>query len=144
MKKKIAALGAIILAVIAVYIFYQDSLPPRTPHKVARLISGLSIPDDSRVIEFKDQWNDLNGNGFSFIVIQLDDKSFNKIYQEARESDYKALPITEGVYGPLKDISKKKVAGIYKVNFDDEATKSFNAAMLSNDDRRILVYFSVN
>jgi hypothetical protein len=145
MKNKIpAVVGIIILALLGIYIIYQDNLPPRTPQKVARLISGLSIPNSSRVVEFQDQWNNFNGNGFSFIVLQLDDQSFTKLYQESKDKGYKILPIIEKIYGPLKDISEKKTEGVYKVVIDDEAGMSFNGTMLSSDDKRVIVYFSVN
>lgn len=133
-----------IIVLTTIYVLFRDSLPPRTPLKVARLISGLSIPGDVKVIEFKDQWNDFNGNGFSLIVLRLDDKSFDKIYREAKSIDYRELPINENIYGPLKNISENTKKGIYKVQIDDESSMSFEATLLSEDDNNIIVYFTVN
>lgn len=129
---------------ILVYITYRDNLPPRTPKKVARLISGLSVPIGSSVIEFQDQWNDFNGNGYSFISIQLSDKSFDELYNEAQDEGYRKLPITENIYGPLKAVSDTTKLGIYKVVIHDEESMSFDGAILSVDDKRLVVYFSVN
>jgi hypothetical protein len=145
MKNKISLIGLLVIAIMVIlYIINKDSLPPRTPHKVARLISGLSIPDDSKVLEFKDQWSNFNGNGYSYIVIRLDNNSFEKIYKEANEGDYRNLPIVEDIYGPLKTVSDKQTVGVYKVSIDDESTMSFQGTVLSENDKSVMVYFSVN
>lgn len=145
MKKTILTIvGSLVILLAIIYIIYKDSLPPRTGHKVARLISGLSIPADAKIVDFKDQWNEFNGNGFSFVVLSLDEESFNKIYQEAKSSHYKPLPITEEIYGPLKEISENKKKGIYKVQMHNKESMSFQAAVLTDDDNHLMVYFAVN
>src|SRR5258708_38297676 len=141
MKKTAMVAGVLILTLIGVYKFYEDSLPPRTPQKVARLISGLSIPYDSKVVEFKERWNDFNGNGYAYIVLSLTKEAFNRIYQEGEENEYKELPITENIYGPLSEISEVKNSGIYRVKIDDEATMSFKGTVLSKSSNKVFVYF---
>jgi hypothetical protein len=145
MRRRIFIILAILaIAIVTIYITFKDSLPPRTPQKVSRLISGLSIPRDAKVVEFKDQWNDFNGNGFAFIVLSLEEESFNKIYQEAKSLHFKTLPIKENIFGPLNDFSEKKTNGIYKIQIDNEASMSFSGTVLSTDDNSVIVYVAVN
>lgn len=144
MRTTIIALGSILLALAVIYFVFRDNLPPRTPHKVARLVSHLSIPNNAVIIEFQDQWNEFNGDGFSFIVLQLSDEAFRGLYQEAKDKGYKKLPVIEDIYGPLKEMSEETTEGIYIVNIDEEAGMSFEAAMLSQDDKRVMIYIASN
>jgi hypothetical protein len=143
--KKIIILGLLAITIITIlYVLLIDSLPPRTPQKVARLISGLSIPHNAKVLEFKDEWNDFNGNGFSFVILSLNEDSFNKIYHEAISLQFKSLPIKEAIYGPLNNLCGRKTDGIYKIQIDSRAGTSFSGTILCKDEYKIAVYVAVN
>lgn len=144
MRAKLLGLSVIVIVLLTIYIVNIDRLPPRTPFKVARLVSGLPVPNNVDVLEFKEEWVDFNGNGFSFIVLSLDRDEFNRLYEKSLDEGYKDLPITESIYGPLKDISLRKNKGRYKVVIENSETMSFKATMLSPDDNTIIVYIAIN
>lgn len=144
MKKGSVILAICATALVGVYAIYSDSLPPRTPGKVARLVSGLSIPRDAKVLEFKDQWNEFNGNGFSLIVLGLEEREFSKVYQDAKLLHFKTMPIKENIYGPLKDISESGIVGLYNIKIDNEASMSFSGTVLNEVNKTIIVYVAVN
>lgn len=144
MKKRIILITICAIALVGIYAIFRDSLPPRTPTKVARLVSGLSIPRDASVLEFKDQWNDFNGNGFSLVILGLEAEEFDKIYQQAQSLHYKKLPIEENIYGPLKDMSEKGVVGLYNIQIDHEGSMSFSGTALNQGDKTVTVYVAVN
>lgn len=145
MRNKISIILVIFTAtLVIVYFMFNDNLPPRTPHKVARLISGLPIPYDSKVIEFEDQWNDFNGNGFSYIILSIEDQYFAEIYDKAKLNAFKALPIKETIYGPLKELSDSGSKGIYKIQIENQASMSFSGAILRSDNKTVVIYLAVN
>jgi hypothetical protein len=145
MNKRILIIVSLIaIAFMTSYVIWMDNLPPRTPQKVARIVSGLSIPRDAKIMEFKDEWNKFNGNGFSFITLHLDDESFNKIYQESKSLHFDQLPLNDSIYGPLKDFANSKVSGFYKIEIDDKISMSFSGTVLCKDDKTVAVYVAVN
>ncbi|PZX56804.1 hypothetical protein [Algoriphagus chordae] len=134
----------LVIALLITYMVYIDNLPPRTPQKVARIISGLSIPRDAEILEFKDEWNNFNGDGFSFIVLQLDNESFKEVYQESKSLQFDHLPLSDSIHGPLKDFSNKNKVGLYKVEIDNRKSMSFSGTLLSEKNNTIAVYIEIN
>jgi len=55
MKKILIALSSIILVIAVVFVYLFIDIFPRTPQKIASVISGLSIPKKSEVINFNDE-----------------------------------------------------------------------------------------
>jgi hypothetical protein len=123
---------------------FSNNLPPRTPQKVARLVSGLSIPRGAKVIEYNEQWNDFNGNGYSLIVLKIEEKSFEKIFQEAKLLNFKMLPITEDIYEPFNELANEIRNGVYKIDIDKEGSMSFSGTIINYDNYSIIVYVDVN
>jgi hypothetical protein len=74
----------------------------------------------------------------------LNEESFGGLYREAEDKGYKKLPVGENIYGPFKEISDKTTEGVYKVDIDEESGMSFEAAMLSTIDKRLIIYISVS
>ena len=134
----------VVIALLITYMLCVDNLPPRTPQKVARIISGLSIPRDAEILEFKDEWNNFNGDGFSFIVLQLDDESFKEVYQESKSLQFDHLPLSDSIHGPLKDFWNKNKVGLYKVEIDNRKSMSFSGTLLSEKNNTIAVYIEIN
>ena len=143
-KKTVLVTGLLLLVVATVYVRYKDSLPPRSPHKVARVLSGLAIPGSARVVAFEEEWNEFNGDGFCFVVLRLDDHLFETVYQEAKAKGYAELSLKAPVYGPLQAIPDSKTVGIYQLTTEDQDPTSFTGAVLSRADRLVSVYIAVN
>jgi len=141
--KIVVIICLIVVVVGSIYLMFQDHLPPRTPQKIARLLSQLPINRSANVKIFEDQWSEFNGNGASYIVLELDKNNFENVNQAARELGYRPLPIAENIYGPLKDYMIDK-QGVYRVLIDDEESMSFTGVVLSETDHSVAVYFAVN
>ncbi|REG74751.1 hypothetical protein [Algoriphagus antarcticus] len=145
MKKRIIITISLVgLALMISYVIWIDNLPPRTPQKVARIVSGLSIPRDAEILEFKDEWNNFNGDGFSLIILHLDNESFNNIYQESKLLQFDQLPLNDSIYGPLKDFANREVNGFYKIIIHDKNSMSFSGTVLSEKSNTVAVYIAVN
>lgn len=144
MKKYVIIFFGILIVVLAMYIFFYDSLPPRTPQKVARLISGLDVPRDARVVKYEEQWNDFNGNGYSLIILSLEKETFNKIYSRAKSLNFEELPIKEILYGPINSILPEKSGGVYEIQFSNKENMSYSISLLSKADNTLLIYVAFN
>ncbi|WP_144607604.1 hypothetical protein [Algoriphagus algorifonticola] len=144
MKKYNIIFFGILIVVLAMYIFFYDSLPPRTPKKVARLISGLDVPSDSRVVKYEEQWNDFNGNGYSLIILSLEKEPFNKIYNRAKSLNFQELPIKEVLYGPINSLLPEKSDGVYEIQFSDKENMSYSISLLNKADNTLLIYVASN
>lgn len=89
---RIAYLLLLLLIVGAIgYVLFSDHLPPRTPIKVARLISDLPIPKNSRVVEFDEYWISPNGDGEAFIVIELAPHEASRLAAQAQSQGYRPI-----------------------------------------------------
>jgi len=58
----------IILVLISLF---SCSNEERTPQSITKALIGLEIKKDINVIEFKDQWGSMTGDGMSFIVYKI-------------------------------------------------------------------------
>src|SRR5690606_15372076 len=94
MKKSyhITLLGLLLLCIA--YITWTDSLLPRTPLKVARLISGLEISNEVKFKMLRDEWSP-NGDGVTHIRATLTDKELSDFINQSIQKSYKSLPIKE-------------------------------------------------
>jgi hypothetical protein len=72
-----------------------DQLPPRTPVKAARVLSGLSIPYFSKTELFDDQ--SMGGDASTVIRIKPDSAAFDALLREAKTKGYRLLPAPAGL-----------------------------------------------
>ncbi len=137
----LSLLGGILL--ISGYLFFQDSLPPRTPHKIARIISGLNIQNNTKVSCFKD---DLRGgfgvvpSGDLLIIFTLQDKQLKKLKKECEQKKYQNLPVKNFVYTP--DFVKGVGDGLYWLNKSSSDPLDFSLVVLSVTRKKLYIYLS--
>jgi hypothetical protein len=81
----------IALIIAAAYIFIGDYLPPRTATKAARILTGLSVPSNSKVLSHTELWGNLNGDGLTFVHLQLTEDQMRKLVADAPLRDYATL-----------------------------------------------------
>lgn len=74
----------IVVLLLTSYVFYSDSLPLRTPNKVARLVSGLKMPEG---IKFEMVQDDLalKGDGTTHVKAKLTNKQLSELVRQATE-----------------------------------------------------------
>ena len=77
--------------------FVGDGAATRTPQEVARGISGLEVPEGSRVVHFEERWNDFNGDGHAHVEIALTPDELRALAAEARREGWVALPVPDRI-----------------------------------------------
>ena len=76
-------LVALLILFAVLYVVFWDYLPPRTPYKAAKSISGIKLPVGMDVILFEEEWS-FSGDGYALIVFKLNAKQLQKIGQELK------------------------------------------------------------
>lgn len=140
MKKRYRVLIFIGVLLLIGYIFYPDSLPPRTPIKVARLVSGLKIPEGIKFEMLQDDWA-LNGDGTTHVKAKLTDKQLSEFVRQATEQKYNALPVQEKsseLFIPegIADMEN----GYYKLEIDESDPRDYTLSIIDSDKKEMTVY----
>ncbi|MFC6998460.1 hypothetical protein [Rufibacter roseus] len=142
MKKRYYLLLLGLLLLCIAYITYSDSLPPRTPLKIARLISGLEI---SNGVEFKmlqDEWSP-NGDGIAHIKATLTDKELNDYSKQSTLRGYKRLPIKESSPNLiLPDGVNDRMNGYYLLNQDKEDPRDYTFTIIDSQKKEMIVFIN--
>ena len=141
-KYKIGLAG-VLLALIAIYFYNEDSLPPRTPRKIARLVSGLDISRGINLDKAVDLWTP-NGDGEVLIRGILTDQEMKDLVKDAKTKDYKSLPIQEnsGLIVVSDELLKGR-RGFFKFETDKSDSRSFKLTILDTDKNELITYLSV-
>ena len=84
--------------------FDKNNLPPKTPLKISRHITGLNIPDDVNFDFFNRSENDFNGNYVDEIVIGLSVEQSATLQNEWQEKGYGNEPVPK--IDPVYDTGK--------------------------------------
>jgi len=81
----------------------------RSPHALARQVSGLNIPFDATVLSFKDDASGLIGEElFARVELEVSESSFASLVSQAQRSGYRPVVATESQ--PLDLVSEFGVA----------------------------------
>ena len=122
------------------YIFYPDSLPPRTPKKVARLVSGLKIPEGIKFKMLQDDWA-FNGDGTTHVKAKLTDKQLTELVRQATEQKYSALPVLEesSELSIPEDFSDME-NGYYNLEMDESDPRDYTLSIIDSDKKEMTVY----
>jgi hypothetical protein len=143
-RKVVFTIGlAVVLFVVVGYFILRDSLPPRTPHKIARTLSTLQINDNFKVEKFKDN---LKGGGSAvpsgdlFIEFKLSEEQFLELKQQVQDAKYQQLPVKNFIYTP--DFATNLEEGFYMLDESSPDPLEFKLIVLSEKDRRLYVYLS--
>jgi hypothetical protein len=154
MKKMILIIGALVVIVFLLF-KYNDHLPPRTPLKIARIQSGLDIPKDIQIIDFKEEYS-FSGEGFIYVLLKLDDKDLDYVTKECIKNKYSKLTIDNLVTDKLihsdtkeygytvydKDITSIK-EGYYKLNAIDLNKRDFTITVIDEQKKELIIYISI-
>ncbi|KAA9332742.1 hypothetical protein [Adhaeribacter soli] len=140
MKKKYKALIFIGVLLLIVYLIFPNSFPPRTPLKVARLVSGLKIPGDIRFKMLQDDWA-FNGDGTTHVKAKLTDEQLNEILQQATDKNYKVLPVLEkyseiSIPEGIADMEN----GYYQLDIDKDDPRDYTLTIIDSDKKEMIVY----
>lgn len=152
----ILIIGVLILVTIIFVIFkYNDYLPPRTPLKIARIQSGLNLPKDLQIIDFKEEYS-FNGEGFIYILLKFDNKTLESVIKECIKEKYSKLTIDNLVAEELIHFDTKKYGytiydkditlikeGYYKLNAIDLDNGDFTITVIDEQKKELMIYVSI-
>jgi hypothetical protein len=133
MRRKIVVVVVSVAVVGALYFFNADHLPPRTPVKVARVVSGLAIPSSARVLAYESEWQSFNGDGFTQVKLKLTPGEFARLAREAPRAGYKSLPATPAADARVYSHTSKNTRGWYRIVVEEDSL-SYSLAVLSSVD----------
>jgi len=140
MKKRYFILVLGILILVVVYFTYSDSFPPRTPLKVARLVSGLNIANETEFEMLEDDWAP-NGDGTTYVKAKLTDKQLRELIEQAIQKKYENLPIkvfSSDVHIPLNIIEGKQ--GYYLLEVDKDDPRDYTLTIIDSDKKEMIAY----
>lgn len=118
-----------------------DRLPPRRPYKVARVVSGLPVPRDSRVLEFRDQWGGMTGDGEVKLVLQLTPAQFERVRGPAGARGYRELGSGGADRQVVASLVGQPVTGMYRLSGSADA--DYELVVLDPGTRRMYVLLGV-
>lgn len=146
---------AISLIVLLLGYFFRDHLPPRTPLKIARLQSGLDIPNSVQIIEYKEEYS-FTGEGFIYVELKFNKEEFDKVFINSHKNGYKKLILKnlildKLIYSQTKehgytvynlDITKIK-NGYYKLNARNLDNLDYGITVIDFQKKHLIVYISI-
>lgn len=140
MKKRYRILIFIGALLLIGYIFYPDSLPPRTPIKIARLVSELKMTEGINFEMLQDDWA-FNGDGTTHVKAKLTDKQLSGLVRQATERNYSTLPVLEKsseLFIPegIADMEN----GYYKLEIDENDPRDYTITIIDTDKKEMTVY----
>ncbi len=152
MKNKTVVNITFLLAILSFLFFmFNDHLPPRTPLKIARIHSGLSIPPNAKTIKFKEQYS-FTGEGYMYLVLKLNDNNLVDIIREIKKEKYKQLMYENLMTDKLidrvtgcgiklydKDITEIKI-GFYRLNAGITNMKDFQITVIDFQKKELTVF----
>lgn len=155
MDKHKILLIAISLIVLLLGYFFRDYLPPRTPLKIARLQSGLDIPNSVQILEYKEEYS-FTGEGFIYVELKFNKEEFDKAFINSHKNEYKKLIIKnlildKLIYSQTKehgykvynlDITKIK-NGYYKLNARNLDNLDYGITVIDFQKKHLIVYISI-
>ena len=157
MRVKIVTSLLILIIIFLAVIKFWNYFPPRTPIKVARIISELSISKDIKPTIFKEA-NTFTGEGYVYIVFQFDSIGSDNLKKHNSFSRYSKLPIEiklpslpdeifsympadiyNQYYYPLKKDTIQEYKGRYKLDVKRNS-KSFVFCLLDEKANKLYIY----
>lgn len=129
---------AIVLTIVAVYLAFADQLPPRTPLKVARVISELPVPGDARILSFTDERSAKSGDGVSEVRLQVTDEEFSKLESLAREQGYKPTTPAELQRNVVSQLGPN-ARGVFRFRPDSRKESGYDIALLDERTKQLFV-----
>jgi len=152
MNKKIIIIGSFLMIVIAIGTYqFRNYLPPRTPYKIARIHTDLTILDSYKLITFNENYS-LSGEGVIYIVFKLNNREFDNLVRDCQFKNYTDLTtnnlIKDGFLDPnpefgirLYDRSIRDIGeGYYKLEAKDLKSMDFNLTILDIVKKELIIY----
>ncbi len=118
----------------------SDHLPPRRPYKIARVVSGLPVPNNVRVLEFRDGWSG-NGDGAVKVVLQLTPAQYAELIGSRRGPNYRIPDRDSSGVRMIQSLLGIPVRGPYR--FSGSIEDGYELVLFDPQTRRMYVLLSV-
>ena len=121
----IVSIILVFMGVMAMHYIVMGYLPPRTPHKVARAVTKLPVPNTAQVIEFDESWSLFQGDGALLLELGLDIDDFNRLHAVAIHRGYQLIDSTQLKRNGLSGYGLAHIeyeTGYKKIIYLDEAS----------------------
>ncbi len=141
MKRVLWVFLALVALAIVSYAMMGDRLPPRTALKVARAVSRLRIPGDARVIVFRDEWTNLNGNGSTLIALQVSPAEMENLVVAAKARGFASLTTASLISEEIRRMLDPGTSGLARSRGD---AANGSTVVLDTTQNRILVHFTIS
>lgn len=156
--KKIIIIFIIIVALGLVYLLFNKYMPPYTPTKTVKLMSGLKIPNNV-VFEKDTSFYSFTGEGYAEIVLKLNNEQYEELLKKNDLSKFTELPIREKLpealpegyfkymqidtlnkyYYSQEDTLNYEASGYYKFK-EYEKNESFKITVIDKIKQKVLIY----
>jgi hypothetical protein len=152
-KQKWFILGSIVCIIVLGLFLSKDYLPPRTPHKIARIQSQLNISSKTKVKIFEEKYS-ATGEGFVFIVFDLSNQEIEYLANDCQESNYKRLNtdnlINDGLlyldYNCGIKLYKRDIRnikdGYYQLKAEDLKSLDYGITVLDIKNKELIIFIS--
>ena len=141
---KFIVIVAVLFILGMLYYSFQDSLPPRTPRKIARNISGLPLTNDYNVLSFDEEWNNFNGDGSLQIEIEVKNEQLSGLIKECNLRGYRSLPIINPPPELDGALFLRDVEGLYNLRIYDKDGAAFDLVILDKKSKKLMIYVFVS
>lgn len=132
---------ALIIALI-----FSCSKEVRTPQSIAKALVGLEVKKNVSVIEFRDQWGSITGDGVSLIVFKIKPNQLSEIIDNCKAKNFKTLPIKESLPDGFINhyLSPSDTVGYYWLDIDKRDRRNYCIVVLSEVNSKLIVYNVIN
>jgi hypothetical protein len=131
---------------LIIAIMLSCSKEERTPYSITKALVGLEIKKDVSVIEYKDQWGSMTGDGVSFIIFKVQPNQLAEIKDSCKTKAFKALPIKESLPDNFINhyVSPSDTIGYYWLDIDKNDNRNYCIVVLSEVSNKLIVYNVIN
>jgi len=125
---------------------FSCSTEERTPQSITKALIGLEIKKDVSVVEFKDEWGSMTGDGMSVIVFKLNTNQFESLKDSCKAKEFKVLPLRESLPDGYINhyLNPSDTIGYYRLEVDKKDDRNYCIVILSEVSKRLIVYNVIN
>lgn len=118
----------------------------RTPQSITKALIGLEIKKDVSVVDFKDQWGSMTGDGMTFIVFRLNPNQLQSLKDSCKAKKFKALPLRYSLPDGYINhyLNPSDTIGYYRLEVDKKDDRNYCIVILSEVSKRLIVYNVIN
>ena len=148
MNKKVILFLTTTMLLAFMSFWFSNYIPPFTPIKFARIVTGLNLPKDLKVVTDTNYYN-FTGEGYAYLVFSTKGSSMKNILTKDILHDFSKLPIKQDIYGIPNELERyttnsfaEKVienVGYYKFTKFSK-NESFDFVIIDETNELLIVY----